>query len=1104
MRLKVRAATWAKAEVCMGWRRLLLHSMVCMSLAGVGVAGYLAYLRINSHAIRRQLIELLESQLQDVDVEVGSAYLRPLGGITVRDLKIRRKGDAGAPFFEVPAATIYHDKEQLTHGRLAIRKIELQQPTLRLRRDELGQWNVAHLARPAAKSDDPVPTIVVRQGTLTYDDHSGGISRTGLELRHCNWTLINDPFPVLTFQGQADCSLGSIKCQATAQRNNGSFRAQVDLPEFTFGRQNVVELTGHLPDWTEHFRDLQGKGEAHFEVRFQPGAQSEWQPTLLVQLHDATLRHPRLPLPLEALQCSLHYSGDKIRLEHCRARSGSTAIDLNLRASAKGMRGSVENPEEFLEHADLTIQQLALTPELFTRLPKSLQELQREFHPDGPLSLNFTFDRDEHSWRRHCIVHPEGVTAMHEDFRYPLQSVTGTLDQFTANDGAERLKIDLKGLVADRAFTITGQTQGQGDEQKIDLTIHGNDFPLDTRAESALGPHRALAESFHLRGRADLRVTIQKRPGEPRATRCYHLDLKNTTLKYDVFPYPMENVTGIVDITATDRTHWEFRNFRGQHHGGEVILSGKLDTEPAGDVLELRVEGAGVPLDDDLRKALAKMDFDPAWRVLGPHGRAGFTAHLAHVTRNAAPGLPAPLDHFEVNVPTLRVESITPSFMPYELDDVSCSFQYADRVLTFKGAQGSHGASRVRVGPSQLIVKPEGGVWGQFNDVQMVPFIPDDEFIQALPPPLRVVANALQPTGPMSFITKQLVVETAKPDPPPRLIARGQKETGRRTTTMPPEFEGTSPWIFWDNAELKFTGADVNLGPRWHKVYGEFVTRGEYRQGQLGAVLGNVAIDQATVFRQPLRKVYAHLVMDPGRAPEVLQVRDIQGQLFGGAIAGEARISIKPYLEYNLSLKAIQVRLEDLARHNRLGPDAQVSGLANGQIFITCRDDDVDTLRGGGTIDVPHGRIYDLPLLLDLLKFLKLRTPDGTAFEEGHAKFRVQGQRIRVDQAELLGNLMCLTGEGSMNLDGSNVALDVYPVWSRLLLAVPGPARDVTTTISRNLYKIEMRGSISGPLDFRQEAVPVLVDPVRSLIERTRPPGNAMPAGVGQTQAGPR
>jgi hypothetical protein len=244
--------------------------------------------------------------------------------------------------------------------------------------------------------------------------------------------------------------------------------------------------------------------------------------------------------------------------------------------------------------------------------------------------------------------------------------------------------------------------------------------------------------------------------------------------------------------------------------------------------------------------------------------------------------------------------------------------------------------------------------------------------------------------------------------------------------------------------------------------------------------------------------------MDPGRAPEVLQVRDIQGQLFGGTIAGEARVSIKPHLEYNISLKAIQVRLEDLAKFNRLGPDSQISGLANGQIFVSCRDDDLDTLRGGGSVDVPNGRIYDLPLLLDLLKFLKLRAPDGTAFEEGHAKFRIQGRKMRVDQIELLGNLMCLTGEGSMQLDGSNLALDVYPVWSRLLLAVQGPARDVTTTISRNLYKIEMRGSIDGPLDFRQEAVPLLVDPVRALIERTRPPGNAMPAGMGQPQAGPR
>src|SRR5262249_48656154 len=80
-------------------------------------------------------------------------------------------------------------------------------------------------------------------------------------------------------------------------------------------------------------------------------------------------------------------------------------------------------------------------------------------------------------------------------------------------------------------------------------------------------------------------------------------------------------------------------------------------------------------------------------RVLGPRGRAGFTAHVTHVTRNVPPGTPQPRDQIEVNVPALRADSITPSFLMYELDDVSCSFQFANRVLTVKDLQAAHGAS---------------------------------------------------------------------------------------------------------------------------------------------------------------------------------------------------------------------------------------------------------------------------------------------------------------------------------------------------------------------------------------------------------------------------
>src|SRR6201999_21002 len=99
------------------------------------------------------------------EAHVGSARMRILGGIAVRDLKLVRRGDPpDRPFLVVPAAVLFHDKVQLNRGRLVIRKIELENPELNLVRAADGRWNVDDIVRPGP-ADRPVPTFVAKGAT---------------------------------------------------------------------------------------------------------------------------------------------------------------------------------------------------------------------------------------------------------------------------------------------------------------------------------------------------------------------------------------------------------------------------------------------------------------------------------------------------------------------------------------------------------------------------------------------------------------------------------------------------------------------------------------------------------------------------------------------------------------------------------------------------------------------------------------------------------------------------------------------------------------------------------------------------------------------------
>lgn len=181
-------------------------------------------------------------------------------------------------------------------------------------------------------------------------------------------------------------------------------------------------------------------------------------------------------------------------------------------------------------------------------------------------------------------------------------------------------------------------------------------------------------------------------------------------------------------------------------------------------------------------------------------------------------------------------------------------------------------------------------------------------------------------------------------------------------------------------------------------------------------------------------------------------------------------------LRYELNLTASQIALEQFGAEN-LGPEPKLSGLAQGRLFLSGQGSGMESLEGQGQIDVPDGKLIRLPFLLELLKFLNLRWPDRTAFQELHAAFGVHGKRVSVNQLNLLGNPVSLSGNGGVNLDGTDLQMNFYPTWGRTEQLLPPVVRTVPAAISKNLLQIEVRGKVGaqpGDLQFTKKVVPGL------------------------------
>ena len=154
----------------MSCRKWLVRGLVFSALGGMGLTALLYEAWTCPSAMRGQVLAKLGARFIGATVAVESAHLRLLGGTAVREVRLARRGGMdNRDLLYVPSGVIYHDKERLLDGTLALRKMELDRPVIRVSRSRDGRFNWQGVLGPV-DLNERVPTIVVRHGTLLIED----------------------------------------------------------------------------------------------------------------------------------------------------------------------------------------------------------------------------------------------------------------------------------------------------------------------------------------------------------------------------------------------------------------------------------------------------------------------------------------------------------------------------------------------------------------------------------------------------------------------------------------------------------------------------------------------------------------------------------------------------------------------------------------------------------------------------------------------------------------------------------------------------------------------------------------------------------------------
>ncbi len=802
--------------------------------------------------------------------------------------------------------------------------------------------------------------------------------------------------------------------------------------------------------------------------------------------------------------------------------------------------GLLEQVEEKVERLHITVRQLALDDEFFAKLPPKVHRIRRMFSPSGSVDVGVSLVRTPAGLKQELEVRPNRAGMSYEKFKYPIQDLAGSVKLVGLPGGGSEFRVQVTGTASQRRIELTGRVGSEGPDPLIDLKLTGINLPIDERLFAAMPPkYAASLGKLQAAGRGDFSVQIHQPQGVNRCESTIQVTVHDAAVNYDYFPYPLRSIRGRVCVRIaaatpdrplrpelplappvdTDRV--EIRNFEAAHGDGKLWLDGDAEPVPgSGDrKLTMSLKGEGLPFDDDFKSAVASLKVGDLWKALSPRGAFTFGADVEIVERGSPrPSATTVLSNSpsRLVVPTslttlpgeppfnaasdlklainFKGPTVTPEAFPYDFEDLSGVVRYTQGKVDLVTLAARHGSTALCLDAAEIRFGRDGEVWANAGGLSVRPLAFDADVLKALPPKAREALKSLKFRGPADLHLKHLVVSLPGPTPASATPAGAQVVRGQSPAAA-------NPVVYW-NGELRLRGASFDLGTDWEEVHGAVASNGKYDGDRWGAVLGNAWLDRATLARQPLTNVKVGYRVraqqpDPARpgflTPMAIEFPDLTANLYQGTLGGEGRVGLGQPGEgptFQLLLTASGVRLDELAAQTKLAGSGELRGLAQGKFHLDSTPDPrtgLAVLTGSGQIDVLNGRLYNLPVLMPLLKLLKLQTPDQTAFEEAHALFELRGDRLKVTQVDLIGTALSLGGSGELDLKGDDVRFEFYTVWSQALRRwLTTPLGDVTSFLSGNLFKIEMVKQPGRAMEYRPQMLPVVTEPVKAVAERLR------------------
>lgn len=994
---------------------------------------------------------------------------------------------------------------ELAAGEIEIQAVELRRAKITLVRQSDGSWDFTHildtLKNLQSNQEDPIP-VALRDCEIQIVDQrlmpEKPIRLTGMDV--FVQPIVHEGQPLVQIHGGFHSpAISEIDFTAFLNNQTQTWNARVNAARAKLSRDLISILPPEIQSGFSNLDSISGVLNFNAEAIGSMRMDDIPQFSLRGNVQQFAIDDDRMPIPVSRTSADFFLNNHELKIINANGQAGEGKF-TNCNYWQTGEIAGFLGRKTWHLDGSLDHFKIGHSPRLSRWLSMYCKRFCKEFSPRGTSNFEFDLTHDGVELKREIKTEITDMSFSYFKMPYRIDHCTGEVyckDSFC--------NFEVKSVAGRQQCEFKGFLKGIGKAPTFEVTISvPGDVAIDQKLLDAVDAQPILAKvirAFQPTGRVGGIGKIEKRIPGGKIEKTFDVRLKQCSIEHNNFHYPIHNVNGLIQAK---NDHFTFSNLTGNNGRGKVTCNGFWNPIEG---LVTRFWCESIPFNDQLRYAL-KPEIREIWNGFRPRGtldfmRVDMTMPIGQ--KNIDLVVEAKMEKPK-STEQANYVSIHPTWFPYEINHLVGTVKIGKGKITLTNIEGKHHKT-------WIVCQGDGdysdNAWSvKLKDMLVGSLKTDEDLLAAVPSSLAGPIRQLKIDGLLSVKGEFSIAGSnngPKPSPPvpPEQIHLTNQFSPKPTIAKSSNDQSTT--LAW-NVRLDMNQAKMQVGFPIENVFGGVDLVGEY-DGANATCQGELNIESLTVYDVQITNVRGPIWLDNfwssagvfaqraanAKNPNNVSpfgvgtkpMRSLSGKMQDGKVLFDAQMRTGARGEFYLHATLEDGCLKKACR--QFAPQLKnIEGHSFAAIQMSGDATGTHSHRGNGLIQLRDAKIYELPVFLSLLKILKVRQGDRTAFDSSDIEFQIQGENFDFTRMEFIGDAISLIGNGKMNLDW-DIDLNFYSVVGRNRFHIP-LLSELYKAGSQKILWINVNGKLDNPKTNRH-VLPQLNDSLQQLFQprQTRP-----------------